>query len=138
MPDVLLLHCSVCAGAAELQAQLDDLQGQLQDTSAAFAAEHAALSEALAQAHAARDEARAAAAAAVAQLEGCKAQLAQAEAAQARAMAELQVWLRLKDCWVGRWVHLGLGARGDQGQYSDGYSHRPLHRRAHLGTKHGH
>lgn len=88
---VLSLYLS---GAAQLQAQLDDLQHQLHDTSAAFAAEHRSLSEALAQAEAARDEAHASAAAAVAELEGCRAKLAEAESAQARAMAELQVGTR--------------------------------------------
>lgn len=109
MSDVSFTHCFVCPGAAELQAQLNELQTQLQDTSAAFAAEHAALSEALAQAHAARDEARASAAAAVAELEGCKARLAEAEAAQARAMAELQVGLGLRACL---WCWTGAAERG--------------------------
>jgi hypothetical protein len=53
------------------------------------------LSGALAQAEAARDDARASAAAAVAELEGCRARLAEAESAQARAMAELQVGQRV-------------------------------------------
>jgi hypothetical protein len=78
-------------GAAELQVQLLELQHQLADTSDAFGAEQVALADALAAAEAQRDEAAAAAAAAGAELEECRARLAQAELAQARAMAELQV-----------------------------------------------
>jgi hypothetical protein len=67
------------------------LQQQLAASSQAFAAEHAALMDGLEAAEAERDEACAAAAAAASELEVLRARLAEAEAAQARTMADLQV-----------------------------------------------
>ena len=84
-------HTSSSPGAAQLQSQLGVLQQQLAASSQAFAAEHAALMDGLEAAEGQRDEACAAAAAAASELEVLRGRLAEAEAAQARTMADLQV-----------------------------------------------